>query len=78
METAEFRAGMERLMELARKDRTAIMCAEAVWWRCHRSMISDYLKAGGWEVLHIINEKKLEPHPFTAPARIVHGELKYQ
>jgi uncharacterized protein (DUF488 family) len=77
METAEFRAGMERLMELASKDRTAIMCAEAVWWRCHRSMISDYLKARGWEVLHIINEKKVEPHPFTSVARVVDGKLAY-
>jgi uncharacterized protein (DUF488 family) len=77
METVEFRGGMERLMGLALKNRTAIMCAEAVWWRCHRSMISDYLKARGWEVLHIINEKKVEPHPFTSPARVVDGKLAY-
>src|SRR5437588_3963287 len=44
METVEFRNGIARLLEVARAHRTAIMCAEAVWWRCHRSLISDYLK----------------------------------
>ncbi|MFZ0916338.1 MAG: DUF488 family protein, partial [Candidatus Udaeobacter sp.] len=56
----------------------AIMCAEAVWWRCHRSLISDYLKARGIEVMHILNANKIEPHPFTSAARIVNGELSYE
>jgi uncharacterized protein (DUF488 family) len=56
----------------------AIMCAEAVWWRCHRSLISDYLKARGIEVMHILNANKIEPHPFTSTARIVNGELSYR
>jgi uncharacterized protein (DUF488 family) len=55
----------------------AIMCAEAVWWRCHRSLISDYLKARGVKVLHILDHNKVEPHPFTSAARIVNGELSY-
>jgi uncharacterized protein (DUF488 family) len=55
----------------------AIMCAEAVWWRCHRSLISDYLKARGIEVMHILDSNKIEPHPFTSAARIVNGELSY-
>ncbi|PYK29737.1 MAG: hypothetical protein DME57_09355 [Verrucomicrobia bacterium] len=56
----------------------AIMCAEAVWWRCHRSLVSDYLKARGVEVLHILDHNKVEPHPFTSAARIVNGELSYR
>ena len=56
----------------------AIMCAEAVWWRCHRSLISDYLKARGIEVTHILGTNKIEPHPFTSAARTVNGELSYR
>jgi uncharacterized protein (DUF488 family) len=57
---------------------TAIMCAEAVWWRCHRSLIADYLKARGVEVLHVFSANKVEPHPYTSAARIVNGELSYE
>jgi uncharacterized protein (DUF488 family) len=57
--------------------RTAIMCAEAVWWRCHRSLIADHLKARGVEVLHILGPNKVEPHPYTSAVRIVNGELSY-
>src|SRR4051794_770742 len=57
---------------------TAIMCAEAVWWRCHRSLIADYLKARGVEVLHILGANKVVPHPYTPAARIVNGELTYE
>jgi uncharacterized protein (DUF488 family) len=78
METDEFRAGIARLLELAQADRTAIMCAEAVWWRCHRSLISDYLKAKGVEVKHIMATGKSEAHPFTSAARIVKGEISYR
>jgi uncharacterized protein (DUF488 family) len=53
------------------------MCAEAVWWRCHRSLISDYLKVRGIEVIHILDAGKSEPHRYTAAARIVNGELSY-
>jgi len=56
----------------------AIMCAEAVWWRCHRSLIADYLKARGVEVLHILGANKVDPHPYTPAARIVNGELTYE
>jgi len=55
----------------------AIMCAEAVWWRCHRSLISDYQKARGVEVIHILDTNSIEPHPFTPAARIVNGKLSY-
>ena len=78
METEEFQAGIERLIDLAGKQRAAVMCSEAVWWRCHRSMISDYLKVKGVEVIHIMGEGKAEIHPFTSAARIVNGELSYR
>lgn len=79
METEDFRAGVARLVDLAdQSGPTAIMCAEAVWWRCHRSLISDYLKARGAKVIHILDEKKAEPHPFTSAATIVNGELSYK
>lgn len=78
METEEFRNGIERLLDLTTEaGRAAIMCAEAVWWRCHRSLISDYLKARGIEVMHILDANKAEPHPYTSAARIVNGKLSY-
>jgi uncharacterized protein (DUF488 family) len=78
METEEFHKGATRLLDLAADaGPTAIMCAEAVWWRCHRSLISDYLKARDIEVMHILNANKTEPHPYTSAARIVNGKLSY-
>lgn len=78
METAEFRDVVKELLQVAAQRRVAVMCAEAVWWRCHRSLISDYLKAAGHTVVHIIDEKKTEEHPFTSAARIVDGKLSYR
>ena len=69
---------MSRLTTLASGQRTAIMCAEAVWWRCHRSLISDLLKAWGWTVIHILDAKKTQDHPFTSAARLVDGVLSYE
>jgi uncharacterized protein (DUF488 family) len=78
METEDFRNGVARLVDLAEDSGpTAIMCAEAVWWRCHRSLVSDYLKARGVEVVHILDAKKIEQHPFTSAAQIVNGQLSY-
>lgn len=78
METEQFQKGIERLLEIASEaGATAIMCAEAVWWRCHRSLIADYLKARGVQVRHILSANKVEPHPYTPAARIVNGELSY-
>jgi len=78
METEEFHNGVARLLRVAREaGPAAIMCAEAVWWRCHRSLISDYLKACDIEVMHILNANKIQPHPFTSAARIVDGNLSY-
>lgn len=78
METAAFREGIARLLEIAKEKRVAIMCSEAVWWRCHRSLIADYLKAKGVTVRHILSETKTEEHPFTGAARIVDARLNYR
>src|SRR5439155_15873104 len=67
METEQFQKGIERLLDVAvEAGPTAIMCAEAVWWRCHRSLISDYLKAKGVEVKHILGLNKVETDAYTA------------
>jgi len=79
METEQFQKGIERLLDgAAEAGPTAIMCAEAVWWRCHRSLIADYLKVRGVKVLHVLRANKVEPHPYTSAARIVNGELSYR
>lgn len=70
-------AARERLAELARKTRTAVMCAEAMWWQCHRSLISDDFKANGWEVIHLMSSGREQEHPYTSAARIVGGRLDY-
>jgi uncharacterized protein (DUF488 family) len=78
METEGFREGVNRLVDLANKfGPSALMCAEAAWWRCHRALISDFLKVRGVEVTHIIDAEKTQPHPYTSAARIVNGELSY-
>ena len=66
--TEPFRTGLARLRELARERRCAIMCAEAVWWRCHRRIIADYLLAGGDEVLHILGPGQVNPAQLTPGA----------
>jgi uncharacterized protein (DUF488 family) len=77
METAEFKVAILYLLGLARRKRTAIMCSEAVWWRCHRALISDYLKAAGLTVEHIAGLKKNEVHRLTTAARVANGKLFY-
>ena len=78
METDEFKNGIRHLEEQASRYTTAYMCSEAVWWRCHRSLVSDHLKWKGWKVLHIMGENKSEEHPYTSPAKIIDGKLSYQ
>lgn len=77
METQEFQRAVDELQSIALKQPTAYMCSEAVWWRCHRSMVSDYLKAKGWTVLHIMAAGKAEEHPYTSPARVVGDRVYY-
>ena len=77
METNEFKTGIVKLEAIAEKQPTAYMCSEAVWWSCHRALVSDYLKWKGWTVLHIMDLAKTTEHPFTKPASIAHGILRY-
>jgi uncharacterized protein (DUF488 family) len=77
MQTEAFHAGIERLKALASKQRTAIMCSEAVWWRCHRGLISDLFKLHGTRVLHIMGPASPAEHPYTSAARVVDGHLDY-
>ena len=77
METDVFRGAIKKLECLGGKKRVAYMCAEAVWWSCHRSLVSDYLKLQNWTVTHIMGVGKAQEHRYTAPARIVEGKLVY-
>lgn len=76
--TEEFAEGLEELLILSGGMRTAIMCAEVLWWRCHRRIISDVLVTLGFDVIHIRGSKFSEHHKLTAPARLVDGRLSYQ
>jgi len=73
MASAEFEAGLERLLELARERRTAAMCAEAQWWRCHRRLLADALLARGRRVMHVGPRGGVEQHAFSDFA-VVEGE----
>jgi uncharacterized protein (DUF488 family) len=77
METAAFRAALKELQELAQQHATAIMCAEAVPWRCHRSLIADALTVQGWQVLDIISEKAVSEHKLTPFLKVEDGKLAY-
>lgn len=77
METETFKNALTELEQIALNQKTAIMCSEAVWWRCHRSMVSDYLKAKNWHVLHIMFIGKWQEHKYTAPAIIIGNTVSY-
>ena len=77
MATEAFAEGLDRLVNLACGLRTAVMCAEAVWWRCHRGLIADALRWLGFDVIHILGPDSTASHPYTAAARIVGGRLSY-
>jgi uncharacterized protein (DUF488 family) len=77
VQTAEFAQGLSELLELAGNFRVAIMCAEVLWWRCHRALISDVLKVRGIEVVHILDEKQAKVHPYTSAATVIDGHLSY-
>jgi uncharacterized protein (DUF488 family) len=77
METDQFQQAVQRLDALALKQSTVYMCSEAVWWSCHRSLVSDYLKTKGWMVMHIMDINKAQEHPYTSPAKVVQGNLFY-
>jgi uncharacterized protein (DUF488 family) len=77
MGTQDFKDSMAALQQIATEESTAYMCAEAVWWSCHRALISDFLKIAGWRVMHIMPNQKADEHPFTSASRIVDGQLRY-
>lgn len=77
MASAEFADGLAELLDLALERRTALMCAEAVWWRCHRGLIADALCVAGAEVVHVLDATHAIVHPMTPPARIRDGRLSY-
>ena len=77
LQSAEFADGMARLQAFAGAKRTALMCAESLWWQCHRALIADVLKVHGVTVLHVGAAEAETPHPYTAAATLVDGELRY-
>ena len=77
IETETFQNGITELEKIALTQNTVYVCSEAVWWRCHRSLISDYLKSIGWNVLHIMDVNKIEDHQYTKPAKIINNKLSY-
>lgn len=78
METVAFKKSAAELEDTAANKRIATMCSEAIWWRCHRSLVSDYLKFRGWKVMHIMQVAKQEEHTYTSPAKIINGQLSYK
>jgi uncharacterized protein (DUF488 family) len=77
MASAEFAAEYARLVALARGRPTAFMCAETLWWKCHRRLLSDRLAVDGWEVVHLLAVGKSEPHRLWDVARVAEGRLIY-
>jgi len=75
--SAPFADGLDRLMQVAAKRRTAVMCAEAVWWRCHRRIIADYLIERGRTVCHLMDEGRADPARLTPAAREENGAIVY-
>jgi len=76
--TEEFADGLFELLMLAHGLRSAIMCAEVLWWRCHRRLIADVLASVDVAVVHIRDERTAEPQRLAAPARLVDGRLTYE
>ena len=77
IDTPEFSRGLAELIDISTRVRTAVMCAEAMWWHCHRALIADVLVVRGLEVRHILGMEHTAVHPLTSPARIVDGRLTY-
>lgn len=75
--TEEFADGLAQLLDLASGLRTAMMCSEVLWWRCHRALIADVLCVLGHEVRHVTGPGRTTLHPYTSPARLLDGELAY-
>ncbi len=76
-ESAEFAAGIEELIGMAAAMRTAIMCSEGLWWRCHRRIVSDHMTVRGWEVEHLMPDGKLTAHRLPDFASVSDGRIIY-
>lgn len=77
METVAFEDGLDDLLGMTEERETAVMCAEAVWWRCHRTLIADALSSRGVAVVHLVDERRAEPHHLTRFAHIEDGRVSY-
>jgi uncharacterized protein (DUF488 family) len=77
MDTPEFAAALDDLIHVARQTPTAYMCAERLWWQCHRRLLSDALTVRGFAVIHILGAGKSDPHKLTNFLRIHDGRLEY-
>jgi uncharacterized protein (DUF488 family) len=77
MQTAEFEASLDSLIDLAGQEHVAIMCAEAVYWRCHRSLIADALTVRGIQVEHIMSGARTQRHRLTAFAKVIGTKVTY-
>ena len=75
--SSAFEGGLDLLQRVSAERATAIMCSEAVWWRCHRRIIADYLLLRGREVLHLMGANRVEPASITPAARDEDGHLVY-
>jgi uncharacterized protein (DUF488 family) len=78
LHTESFAESLTELVNLAHGMRTTLMCAEALWWRCHRGLIADVLKWLGFEVIHILGPGSSAAHPYTSAVHLVEGHLSYQ
>ncbi|MGH2685078.1 MAG: DUF488 family protein [Actinomycetota bacterium] len=78
METAEFKAGLDRVLDASVERRTAVMCSESVWWRCHRRLLADAaVLLRDAEVVHLFHDGRLQPHPVTPEARREGDDVVY-
>ena len=78
METPAFQAAVGQLLGVAARSRTAVMCSESVWWRCHRRLLADHVTlVRSVEVLHLMHDGRLQPHPITDGARLDDGTVVY-
>jgi uncharacterized protein (DUF488 family) len=77
MDSAEFARDYARLRDIAAAAPTAFMCAETLWWRCHRRFIADRLTADGWEVVHLLSPGDIRPHVLPSMVRVARGRLVY-
>lgn len=77
MQTLGFKKGLDKLEKISQKKRCALMCAEAVYWRCHRNLIADALVVKKWKVFHILSETTAKAHKRTSFLKIKKGILAY-